>query len=626
MNRFVYSLLGGFFLLFSVTLISCDNRKVVEIPGESAEVSLKESQPVDENAAGMDDAAMAQLQEKLFGKKDLTGKEIKEAQAVLENLRKFPEDHSAAALMKYLMESGNLDQNTRSYLAVMPHDEREAISNEIMSNLEKAADMILADEKATHDDLAKVSLMKANFIAMDFISGKEGASDRFAQLEQALEKRGEPVLAWEIALTRLTIELERFQQTAPPTEAEIEKMVNTASELAERGNTLNTLTDENLELFQFLIGILGMERNPLSEARNEEAVNRYLETLKKAKPHEKLQESTLQQAITDLELRKLSAAMFSVLKEEGKTTDVAQKDYDAFLDTMIGMLNRAKTRKSLSWDQAVYFLQLITLLEPYAGREKLIEAGEALLGAAEASPSPQIAQSIDIFHGMVRRQKLVGNEMSLEALKPDGTPVSLKNFAGKTVLVDFWTAQSVSSLLSEMESLRKAYSVYHDAGFEILGISVNRMTAEEIGAFAKKEDIPWTLATLDTKTSDAEKQLRSYGIFMIPASFLISPDGKVIALNVYGEKLFEELKKIYPDVEVPPEPEISFPVMENPEAEAGPVEKPEPEAAETAAEKTETEALPEPAEAEETPSAETETPPEPAEETPAKEESAPAEE
>lgn len=123
----------------------------------------------------------------------------------------------------------------------------------------------------------------------------------------------------------------------------------------------------------------------------------------------------------------------------------------------------------------------------------------------------------------------------------DGKPVSLSDYKGKYVLVEFW-ASWCAPCRAESPNLLKQYAAYKDKGFEILGVSVDSDKAKWLEAI-KKDGLTWTqVSDLKGWESDARKV---YGISGVPANFLVSPDGKIVGAHLTGEKLNEKLAKIF---------------------------------------------------------------------------------
>lgn len=107
----------------------------------------------------------------------------------------------------------------------------------------------------------------------------------------------------------------------------------------------------------------------------------------------------------------------------------------------------------------------------------------------------------------------------------DDSPLSLSQFAGKIILVDFWAAYNEASV-SDIDAKMSIYRRYHDRGFEIIGINRDRDRAPMIN-FLNERGITWP------QFYDQGGQLsRRYNVTNVPASFLLDREGKVIATDV----------------------------------------------------------------------------------------------
>lgn len=121
----------------------------------------------------------------------------------------------------------------------------------------------------------------------------------------------------------------------------------------------------------------------------------------------------------------------------------------------------------------------------------------------------------------------------------DGKPIKLTDFRGKYLLIDFWASWCMPCR-QENPNVVKAYQTYKDKNFTILGISLDKDASAWKKAIAD-DKLTWSHAG---ELSDFEgSTVRLYQIEAIPSSFLLDPNGKIIAKNLRGEELNAFLNK-----------------------------------------------------------------------------------
>ena len=123
---------------------------------------------------------------------------------------------------------------------------------------------------------------------------------------------------------------------------------------------------------------------------------------------------------------------------------------------------------------------------------------------------------------------------------PDGQTVNLSDLRGNYVLIDFWAAWC-KPCREENPNVVRLYNEYKDRGFEVFGVSLDR-TREAWLRGIQEDGLEWTqVSDLQYFNSAAAD---TYQINAIPATYLIDPDGKIIAKDLRGSRLEDKLKEL----------------------------------------------------------------------------------
>ena len=121
----------------------------------------------------------------------------------------------------------------------------------------------------------------------------------------------------------------------------------------------------------------------------------------------------------------------------------------------------------------------------------------------------------------------------------DGPDVTLSNelVNNKVTLLDFWAAWCRPCRI-ENPNLVRLHKKYKDAGFDIIGVSLDR-TREQWEQAVIDDNLPWTQVSNLNFWNDPVA--RRYSIRAIPQSYLLNKDGLVMGKNLRGQELEDRI-------------------------------------------------------------------------------------
>jgi peroxiredoxin len=124
---------------------------------------------------------------------------------------------------------------------------------------------------------------------------------------------------------------------------------------------------------------------------------------------------------------------------------------------------------------------------------------------------------------------------------PEGNPRSLSSLRGKVVLLDFW-ASWCGPCRKENPNVVKAYGRFHERGFEVFSVSLDKDRESWLKAIAT-DKLTWPNHVSDLKYWKSAGAA-AYGVTSIPAAFLIDKEGKIAAKKLRGDALEQKLEEM----------------------------------------------------------------------------------
>ncbi len=149
----------------------------------------------------------------------------------------------------------------------------------------------------------------------------------------------------------------------------------------------------------------------------------------------------------------------------------------------------------------------------------------------------QMKQQLDEMRALSIGQ--VAPEIEME--NPQGELVKLSDMKGKYVMIDFWAAWC-KPCREENPNVVRLYNKYKDKGFEVFGVSLDRTKEAWVKAIAD-DGLEWTQVSDLKYFNSAAAEI--YQIEAIPATYLLDPEGRIIAKDLRGASLENKLAALF---------------------------------------------------------------------------------
>ncbi len=182
----------------------------------------------------------------------------------------------------------------------------------------------------------------------------------------------------------------------------------------------------------------------------------------------------------------------------------------------------------------IFFVDILNTDEYYSYHQKLSK------GLTAYKYNPFIAEYITKTQNI--KKLAVGSEAPDIALEnPEGKIVKLSSLRGNYVLIDFWASWCRPCRMENPNNV-KLYKKYHDKGFEIYGVSLDRDKSAWLKAI-ENDNLTW-IHVSDLKFWQS-KGAKIYNVRSIPHTVLLDKEGKIIANGLRGDSLAKKLKEIF---------------------------------------------------------------------------------
>jgi thiol-disulfide isomerase/thioredoxin len=221
--------------------------------------------------------------------------------------------------------------------------------------------------------------------------------------------------------------------------------------------------------------------------------------------------------------------------QQGERTEAALAEEIKQFDVLLAEHAGQKTEEVAQ----ILFMKATLYTEVLDNQEQGIKLLEQL---KRDFPETERGKSADQLIATLKKQAelAVGKQFpDFQEKDLEGKPLSIANYKGKVVLVDFW-ATWCGPCVAELPHVLETYKKHHAEGFEIVGISLDS-ERDKLTSFIKEKGMDWS------QYFDGQgwqnKLAQEYGVNSIPATYLLDRTGKIIGRDLRGEALEQAVAK-----------------------------------------------------------------------------------
>ncbi len=185
---------------------------------------------------------------------------------------------------------------------------------------------------------------------------------------------------------------------------------------------------------------------------------------------------------------------------------------------------------------ATYFAATFIVQKP-----QMSMLDDALAKLEKDMPESPLTKELGSRVRSVRPLEIGGEAPDIALENPDGKIVKLSSLRGNVVLIDFW-ASWCRPCRMENPNVKRMYEKYHDKGFDIYGVSLDRNMTQWKGAIAQDGLTWYHVSDLKGWSSSAAAL---YKVQSIPKTFLLDAKGRIIGTDLRGPALERKLEEIF---------------------------------------------------------------------------------
>ncbi len=235
----------------------------------------------------------------------------------------------------------------------------------------------------------------------------------------------------------------------------------------------------------------------------------------------------------------IRAEAMAVSKDDVRYAELIKNLNDAYRTQIEAMI---AAKENFIKQHPNSFLSLITLNEFMGGAIDYDFVSPLLNGLATPLQKTTLAKEMQNKLVVAKRTNIGAILPNFESKDTLGNAISLMEVVGhgKYTLIDFWASWCLPCR-KENPNIVKAYQAFHNKGFNILSVSLDKSGVAWKKAIVQ-DNMSWYHASSLQYWDEPAAKL--YGISGVPDSFLVDAEGRVIARGLRAEALYAKLQEL----------------------------------------------------------------------------------